>query len=104
MGRWTTTAEAPSEQTFELPAYSTAEVQNEPDVIEARRQVQHANEQLDLAGRYPSRKAATAHHRGFKICRRTKPHIASRRSVVLQFVVTFIWSMIMAEVVTRRAI
>ena len=42
MGRWTTTAEAPSEQTFEHPAYSTAVVQNEPHVSEARRQVQHA--------------------------------------------------------------
>jgi hypothetical protein len=58
VGRWTTTAEAPSEQTFELPAYSTAVVQNEPDVSEARRQVRHAKEQLDLAGQSAGRKAA----------------------------------------------
>jgi hypothetical protein len=41
------------------PAYSTAVVQNEPDVSEARRQVQHAKEQLDLAGQSAARKAAT---------------------------------------------
>ena len=49
MGRWTKTAEKPSEQTFELPAYSTAVVQNEPDTSEAQRRLQHAKEQLDLA-------------------------------------------------------
>ena len=55
MGRWTKTAETPGEQTFELPAYPTAVVQNESDVSEAQRQLQHAKEQLDLAAQYPDR-------------------------------------------------
>jgi hypothetical protein len=49
VGRWTKTAEKPSEQTFELRAYSTAVVQNESDTSEAQRRLQHAKEQLDLA-------------------------------------------------------
>ena len=35
-----------------LPAYPTAVVRNEPDMSEARRQFQHATEQLDLSGQY----------------------------------------------------
>ena len=42
MGRWTKTPEKANEQTFELPAYPTTVIQNEPDMSEARRQVQHA--------------------------------------------------------------
>jgi hypothetical protein len=38
MGRWTKTAEKPSELTFELRAYPTAVVQNERDIGEAQRQ------------------------------------------------------------------
>jgi len=43
MSRWTKTIERPSEQTFEPPAYLTAVVQNEPDMSEAQRQLQHSN-------------------------------------------------------------
>ena len=52
MGRWIKTPEKPSEQTFKFPAYPAAVVQNEPDMSEARRQFQHATEQLDLSGQY----------------------------------------------------
>jgi hypothetical protein len=55
MGRWTKTPGNPSEQTFELWTYATAVVQNEPDMSEAQQQLQHAKEQLELAGLYHSR-------------------------------------------------
>ena len=48
MGRWIKTPEKPRAQTFEVPAYPMAVVQNEPDTSEAQRQLQHAKEQLNI--------------------------------------------------------
>jgi hypothetical protein len=55
MSYWSKTSDKPSAQTFELPPYPSTVVQNEPDMSEAQRQLQHAKEQLDLAGQYLGR-------------------------------------------------
>ena len=40
-------------------SFPRAVVHNEPDTSEARRQLQHAKEERDLAGQYPGQKATT---------------------------------------------
>jgi acetyl esterase/lipase len=47
--------------TLAVIRFAAAMVQNEPDMSEAKRQLQYAKEQLGLAGQYPRRKAATLH-------------------------------------------